>query len=47
VVDDTGPASSLIAPLEAAGFEVLKPSTRARGAADGGFYDAVIEQRLR
>jgi hypothetical protein len=47
VVDDTGPAGSLIAPLEAAGLEVLKPTTRARAAADSGLYDAVAEQRLR
>jgi hypothetical protein len=31
VVDDTGPAASLVAPLEAAGVEVVKPTTRARG----------------
>jgi hypothetical protein len=47
VIDDTGPASSLIAPLEAAELEVIKPSTRARGAADSGFYDAVAEQTVR
>jgi hypothetical protein len=45
VVDDTGPASSLIAPLEAAGIEVTKPTTRARAAADTGFYDAVTDTR--
>jgi hypothetical protein len=37
VVNDTGPAGSLIAPLEAAGLEVIRPTTRARAAADGGF----------
>jgi hypothetical protein len=47
VVDEVGPAGSLIAPLEAAGLEVVKPSTRARAAADGGFYDAVAERSLR
>jgi Phage Terminase len=47
VVDDTGPAGSLVAPLEAAGLEVIRPTTRARAAADGGFYDAVAEQSLR
>jgi hypothetical protein len=47
VVDDTGPAGSLVAPLEAAGLEVLRPTTRARAAADGGFYDAVVERSLR
>jgi hypothetical protein len=45
VVDDTGPAGSLVAPLEAAGLEVVKPSTRARAAADSGFYDAVTDTR--
>ena len=47
VVDDTGPAGSLVAPLEAAELEVLKPSTRARAAADSGVYDAVVEGSLR
>jgi hypothetical protein len=47
VVDDTGPAGSLIAPLEAAGVEVIKPTTKARAAADSGFYDAVAERSLR
>jgi hypothetical protein len=45
VVDDTGPAGSLVAPLEAAELEVVKPSTRARAAADGGLYDAVMDSR--
>jgi hypothetical protein len=47
VIDDTGPAASLVAPLEAAELEVLKPSTRARAAADSGLYDAVAEGSLR
>ena len=47
VVDEVGPAGSLVAPLEAAGLEVVKPSTRVRAAADGGFYDAVAEGSLR
>ena len=47
VVDDTGPAGSLIAPLEEARLEVVRPASRARGAADGGFYDAVVERSLR
>jgi hypothetical protein len=45
VVDEVGPAGSLIAPLEAAELEILKPSTRARAAADSGFYDAVTDTR--
>jgi hypothetical protein len=45
VVDDTGPAGSLVAPLEAAGVEVIKPTTKARAAADSGFYDAVTDSR--
>jgi hypothetical protein len=47
VVDDTGPAGSLVAPLTGAGLEVIRPTTRARAAADGGFYDAVAEGALR
>jgi hypothetical protein len=47
VVDEVGPAGSLVAPLEAAELEVLKPSTRARAAADSGFYDAVAQGSLR
>jgi hypothetical protein len=39
-VDDTGPAGSLIA-LEAAGIKVTRLTTRARAAADGGFFEAV------
>jgi hypothetical protein len=45
VVDDTGPAGSLVAPLEAAELEVVKPSTWARAAADSGLYDAVMDSR--
>jgi hypothetical protein len=47
VVDDVGPAGSLIAPLEAADIEVIRPGARQRAAADGGFYDAVAEASLR
>jgi hypothetical protein len=47
VVDDTGPAGSLIPPLEAAELEVARPTTRARAAADSGFYDAVVNGALR
>jgi hypothetical protein len=47
VVDDTGPAGSLIPPLEAAGLEVVRPTTRARAGADSGFYDAVVDGTLR
>jgi hypothetical protein len=47
VVDDTGPAGSLVAPLEEARLEVIRPTARARAAADGGFYDAVAERSLR
>jgi hypothetical protein len=47
VVDDTGPAGSLVPPLEAAGLEVVRPTTRARAGADSGFYDAVVEGSLR
>ena len=47
VIDDTGPAGALIAPLEAAEIEVIRPTAKQRAAADGGFYDAVAEQALR
>jgi hypothetical protein len=47
VVDDTGPAGSLVAPLEAAELDVARPTTRARAAADSGFYDAVVNGTLR
>jgi Phage Terminase len=47
VVDDTGPAGSLIPPLEAAELEVARPTTRARAAADSGLYDAVVDGSLR
>jgi hypothetical protein len=47
VVDQVGPAGSLVGPLEAAGLEVIRPTTRARAAGDGGFYDAVAERSLR
>jgi hypothetical protein len=47
VVDDTGPAASLIPPLEAAELEVVRPTTRARAAADSGFYDSVVERTVR
>ncbi|TDE40507.1 hypothetical protein E1295_31910 [Nonomuraea mesophila] len=42
VVDAAGPAGSLIAPLEAAGLEVVKPSAREAGQACGALYDAVM-----
>jgi hypothetical protein len=41
------PTSSRAVPLEAAGLEVIRPTTRARAAADGGFYDAVAERSSR
>ena len=47
VVDGAGPAGSLIAPLEAAGVEVLKPSARDAAQACGQFYDAAVQGRLR
>jgi len=47
VVDEVGPAGSLVAPLEAAELEVVKPSTRARAAADSGLFDAVVQGSLR
>jgi hypothetical protein len=47
VVDPTGPAGSLLAPLEAAGVEVVTPSTREAAQAAGAFYDAVGQGILR
>jgi hypothetical protein len=43
VVDAAGPAGSLIAPLGAAGVEVLTPSAREAAQACGQFYDAVVK----
>ncbi|MEU1736473.1 hypothetical protein [Streptosporangium sp. NPDC020145] len=42
VVDGAGPAGSLIAPLEAAGVEVVKPSAREYAQACVSLYDAVV-----
>jgi hypothetical protein len=47
VVDDTGPAGSLIAPLEAAGVEVVKPTAREAAHAAGDLFDAVTEATVR
>jgi len=47
VVDDTGPAGNLIAPLEAAGVEVTKPTGRGMAHAAGDLFDAVAEQTIR
>jgi len=47
VVDDTGPAGNLIAPLEAAGVEVVKPTGRGMAHAAGDTYDAVAERTIR
>jgi hypothetical protein len=46
VVDAAGPGGSLIAPLEAAGLEVTKPTARHVVQACGQFYDAVTERGL-
>jgi hypothetical protein len=47
VVDPTGPAGSLIAPLEAAGIEVVKPTMREAAHAAGDLFDAVTEATVR
>ena len=47
VVDDTGPAGNLIAPLEAAGIEVVKPTGRGMAHAAGDLFDAVAERTIR
>ena len=40
VVDAAGPAGSLVAPMEAAGLNVIKPTARDATHAAQGFYDA-------
>jgi hypothetical protein len=47
VVDATGPAGSLIAPLEAAGVEVVRPSAGDAARACGALYDAATDGSLR
>jgi hypothetical protein len=47
VIDDTGPAGSLIAPLEAAGLEIVKPTARGMAHAAGDLFDAVAEATVR
>ena len=47
VVDGAGPAGSLIAPLEARGIEVLKPSARDAAQACGALFDAAVNGQLR
>jgi hypothetical protein len=45
VVDGAGEAGSLIAPLEAAGVEVVKPTLREATQACGQFYEMVTDSR--
>jgi hypothetical protein len=47
VVDATGPAGSLIPPLEAAGIEVTKPSAGDAARAAGAIYDEATNEGLR
>lgn len=47
VIDQTGPAASLLGELEAAGVEVTRPPLRELAAACGLFYDMVADSRLR
>ena len=47
VVDDTGPAGSLIAPLEAAGVEVVKLTAQQMAQAAGMVWDAAAQGELR
>lgn len=47
VLDSAGPAGSLLPALEERGIEVTKTSTNEMKQACGGFYDAVMEARLR
>jgi phage terminase large subunit-like protein len=43
VIDGAGPAGSLIAPLEAAGIDIVKPTARETMQACGQFYDSVCD----
>jgi phage terminase large subunit-like protein len=45
VIDPTGQAGSLIAPLEEAGVEVIKPTARDMAQACGQFYEAAVDSR--
>lgn len=45
VIDPTGQAGSLIAPLEEVGVEVVKPTAREMGQACGQFYEAAVDAR--
>jgi hypothetical protein len=47
VTPDRSHAAIGVAGIRPDGLEVLKPTTRARAAADSRLYDAVAEQRLR
>lgn len=47
VIDAAGPAGSLIAPLEAAGVDVIKPTSREAAHACGQLYDGVEEDDIR
>ena len=46
VVDDAGPAASLVPELEAAGVRVVRTNGRQFSAACGRFYDAVTNRRV-
>lgn len=47
VIDASGPAGSLVAPLTEAGIEVITTSAREMAQACGMFFDAVAEKRVR
>jgi phage terminase large subunit-like protein len=47
VIDAAGPAGSLVDPLRQAGITVTVTTARQMAAAWGGFYDAVMDGRLR
>lgn len=47
VIDNAGPAASLIPEIEKRGVEVTTTSVREMGQACGAFYDAAVEKRLR
>ena len=47
VVDDVGPASTIIPEMEAAGIRVVRTTGRQMAAACGRFHDAVVNRQVR
>jgi hypothetical protein len=47
VIDPGAPEASLIQPLQAAGIEPVLMTGREAAAADGAFYDALVDRKIR